>query len=88
MKPPIGKKIVECKLVYERNEGIPGVEDARYKVRLVTKGYSQVQGIDFNDVFSHVVKHNSIRVLLGLIAIHDLELEQLDVKTAFPHGEV
>ena len=75
VKPPSGKKIVGCKWVFKRKEGIPGVEDARYKARLVAKGYSQVHGVDFNDVFSPVVKHSSIRVLLALVAMYDLELE-------------
>ena len=63
------------------------MEKARYKARLVAKCYSQVL-VDFNDIFSRVVKHSSIRVLLALVAMHDLELEQLDVKTAFLHGEL
>lgn len=42
----------------------------------------------FNEVFSPVVKHSSIRVLLAMVALFDLELEQLDVKTAFLHGEL
>ena len=88
VKPPSGKKIVGCKWVFKRKEGIPGVEDARYKARLVAKGYSQVHGVDFHDVFSPIVKHSSIRVLLALVAMYDLELEQLDVKTAFLHGEL
>ncbi|KAG8499388.1 hypothetical protein CXB51_005980 [Gossypium anomalum] len=46
------------------------------------------KGVDFTDVFSPVVKHSSIRALLGIIAMHDLKLEQLDVKTAFLHGEL
>ncbi|KAG8475436.1 hypothetical protein CXB51_032203 [Gossypium anomalum] len=46
------------------------------------------KGVDFTDVFSPVVKHSSIRALLGIVAMHDLELEQLDVKTAFLHGEL
>ncbi|KAG8498730.1 hypothetical protein CXB51_005092 [Gossypium anomalum] len=46
------------------------------------------KGVDFTDVFSPVVKHSSIRDLLGIVAMHDLELEQLDVKTAFLHGEL
>ncbi|KAG8501645.1 hypothetical protein CXB51_004727 [Gossypium anomalum] len=66
----------------------PGVEEPKYKARLVAKGYSQVPGVDFTDVFSPVVKHSSIRALLGIVAMHDLELEQLDVKTAFLHGEL
>ena len=44
--------------------------------------------MDFNEVFSPVVKHTSIRVLLSLVAIKDLKLEQLDVKTAFLHGDL
>ena len=64
------------------------MEQARYKARLVSKGYSQVLGVDFNDIFSPVLKHSSIRVLLALVAMHDLELKQLDVKTTFRHGEL
>ena len=39
-------------------------------------------------MFSPVVKHSSIHAFFGIVAMHDLELEQLDVKTAFPHGEL
>ncbi|KAG8481085.1 hypothetical protein CXB51_025838 [Gossypium anomalum] len=52
------------------------------------KGYSQIPRVDFTDVFSLVVKHSLIRALLGIVAMHDLELEQLDVKTAFLHEEL
>jgi len=38
--------------------------------------------------FSHVVKHTSIWILLAIIVHFDLELEQMDVKTAFLHGEL
>ena len=69
--------------MFKKKEGTPGVEEPRYKARLVIKGYSQIPGVDFTDVFSPVVKHSSIRALLGIVAMHDLELEQLDVKAAF-----
>ncbi|KAG8498693.1 hypothetical protein CXB51_005074 [Gossypium anomalum] len=88
VKLPKGKKTVRCKWVFKKKEGTPGVEEPKYKARLVAKGYSQVPGVDFTDVFSPVVKHSSIRALLGIVAMHDLELEQLDVKTAFLHGEL
>lgn len=85
---PKGQKIVGRKWVFKKKEGTPGVETARYKARLVAKGFSQREGIDFNEVFSPVVKHSSTRVLLAMVALFDLELEQLDVKTTFLHGEL
>jgi hypothetical protein len=53
-----------------------------------SKGYSQRHGIDYDEVFSPVVRHTSIRAVLALVVDQDLELEQLDVKTAFLHGNL
>ena len=64
------------------------MEDARFKERLVAKYFMQKKGIYYNDIFSPVVKHSSIRVLQALVAKFDLELQQLDVKTAFLHGDL
>ena len=82
------QRIVGCKWIFKIKKGSPGVEKTRYKARLVAKAYSQVPGVDFNDIFSPVVKHSSICVLLALVAMHDLEFEKLDVKSAFLHGEL
>jgi len=59
-----------------------------YKVRLVAKGYVQREGIDYNEVFLHVVKHYSIRILLALVTQYDYELNQFDVKTAFLYDDL
>ena len=89
VKLPKNKKPVRCKWIFKRKEGISPSEVARYKARLVAKGYSQILGIDYNDVFSPVIKHSSIRTLLSIVAMHDYELEQLDVKATFLlHGEL
>ena len=60
----------------------------RYKARLVVKGFGQRKGIDFDKIFSHVVKMSSIRAVLGLYASLNLEIEQMDVKTTFFHGDL
>ena len=59
-----------------------------YKARLVVKGFAQKKGIDFDEIFSPIVKMTSIRIILGLVALEDLHLEQLDVKTYFLHGDL
>nr|AAT44257.1 putative polyprotein [Oryza sativa Japonica Group] len=88
VKLPKEKKPIRCKWIFKRKKGMSPSDEARYKARLVAKGYSQIPGIDFNDVFSPVLKHSSIRTLLSIVAVHDYELEQMDVKTAFLHGEL
>ncbi|KAH0685102.1 hypothetical protein KY289_022854 [Solanum tuberosum] len=60
----------------------------RYKARLVVKGFGQRKGIDFDEIFSPVVKMSSIRTVLGLAASLNLEIEQMDVKTTFLHGDL
>ena len=57
-------------------------------MRLVAKGFSQKAGIDFHEIFSPVVKLVFIIILLALVSSYDLELEQLDVKTTFLHGDL
>ena len=61
---------------------------AKYKVRLAVKGFEQKKGINFDEIFSLVVKVTSIRVTLGLVASMNLEPEQMDAKTDFLHGDL
>ena len=60
----------------------------KYKAQLVEKGYSQVSGIDFGDIFSPISKVTYIRLLLSLVVAFDFEVEQMDVKTTFLHVDL
>ena len=55
----------------------------KYKAMLFEKGYSQVEGIDFGEIFSLVSKLNSIKFLLFVATTFDLEIEHMDVKKLF-----
>jgi hypothetical protein len=52
----------------------------RYKARLMARGYSQMKGIDFHEIFSPIVKLVFICIALALVSLLDLELEQLGVR--------
>jgi hypothetical protein len=60
----------------------------KFKSLLVEKGYSKVEGVNFSDSFSPITKLTSIRVIMSLDATFDVEIEQMDVKTMFLHGDL
>ncbi|KAE8673308.1 hypothetical protein F3Y22_tig00111794pilonHSYRG00058 [Hibiscus syriacus] len=84
---PQGMKPIGNKWVFKiKRNGDNQVE--RYRARLVVKGYAQKEGIDFNEIFSPVVRLTIVRVVLAMSATLNLHLEQLDVKTTFLHGNL
>ncbi|KAJ9554358.1 hypothetical protein OSB04_018403 [Centaurea solstitialis] len=60
----------------------------RYKARLVAKGFTQMENIDYKENFSPVSSKDSFRTIMALVAHYDLELHQMDVKTAFLNGNI
>ena len=85
---PKDRNVITCRWLYKVKPGIPGVEKKQHKSRLVARGFTQREGIDYEEVFAPVVKHISIRILTSIVVTKDLELEQMDVKTVFLHGNL
>jgi hypothetical protein len=81
-KIPKGAKTVGCKWVYKTKCDSNGNIE-RFKARLVAKSFTQREVIDYIETFSPVSCKDSLRIIMMLVAHYDLELHQIDVKTAF-----
>ncbi|KAJ9561618.1 hypothetical protein OSB04_006778 [Centaurea solstitialis] len=84
---PKGAKAVGNKWVFKTKLDQNGNVE-RYKARLVAKGFTQNKGVDYKETFSPVSRKESLRIVLALVAHFDLELHQMDVKTAFLNGDL
>lgn len=78
---------VKCKWVFRKKHGVNG-ELLKYKARLVAKGYTQKRGIDYEETFSPVVRYSTLRTLLAVAVEYSMNIEHLDVKTAFLNGDL
>ncbi|RVW64728.1 Retrovirus-related Pol polyprotein from transposon TNT 1-94 [Vitis vinifera] len=79
---PKGYKPIGCKWVFKTKRDNKGNVE-RCKARLVARGYTQREGIDFTETFSPVSTKDYFRLVMALVAHFDLELHQMDVKIAF-----
>lgn len=70
------------KWVYKVKQDVNG-NIARFKARWVVKGYLQQFGVDFDQTYAVVIKPMAFRVLFAIAAYFDLDIDQMDVKTAF-----
>ena len=82
-----GCKRVGCKWVFKTKRDSHGNIE-RYKARLVAKGFTQKDGIDYKETILPISKKDSFRIIMALVAHYDLELHQMDVKTAFLNGDL
>jgi len=74
---PKDSKIIGCRRVFHKKN------NKQYKARFVAKRYAQKEGIDYNKIFSPIINHISIWMLLVIITPFDLKLEQMGVKITF-----
>ena len=79
---PHDKRPIKCRWRYVIKA------DGHFKARLVTKSFTQVQGIDYKETFSPVSRYESIQYILAHAALLDWEIKAMDVKTAFLYGEL
>ena len=82
---PPGSKPIGCKWIFKRKLKADGSVD-KYKARLV--GYRQKEGLDYFDTYSPVSRITSIRMLIAIASLNNMEIHQMDVKTAFLNGEL
>jgi hypothetical protein len=79
---PKAVKTVGCKWVYKMKCDSKGNIE-RFKTRLMAKGFTQREDIDYTKTFSSVSCKNSLKIIMMLVAHYDLELYKMDVKTTF-----
>ena len=79
---PNGVKAIGCKWVFKiKKNSLGNIE--RYKTRLIAKGFTQKEGINYKETCYPVSKKDFFHIIMTLVAHFDLELQQIDVKTTF-----
>ena len=81
-------RTVGAKWVYTRKiDGNTG-KPSKYKARWVAKGYSQIEGVDFDELFAAVAHKDTIRLFLAIVNHYDWEMDQVDIVAAFLNGDL
>ena len=86
-RKPNDHNIVTAKWVFTVKYAPDGSIE-RYKARLVARGFSQVYGLDYTETFAPTLRIDSLRILLVIMALEDMEAEQVDITNAFTESEL
>lgn len=84
---PAGVKAIGVKWIYKTKLNEKGEVD-KFKARLVVKGYAQEYGVDYTEVFAPVARMDTVRLIIAVATQKGWGIYQLDVKSAFLHGEL
>ncbi|GKE69547.1 putative ribonuclease H-like domain-containing protein, partial [Tanacetum coccineum] len=84
---PNGKRAIGTKWVYRNKKDERGIV-IKNKARLVAQGYTQEEGIDYDEFFAPVARIEAIRLFLAYASFKDFMLYQMDVKSAFLYGKI
>ena len=84
---PEGKSVVTSKCIYKIKHVADGSIE-KYKARFVAQGFSQKEGIDYEETFAPVSRYTSIRSVLALDIVMKWKVHQMDIKTTFLNGVV
>ena len=84
---PHGKNLVSCKWLYKTKLNANN-EISKFKARLVARGFSQIEGLDYNETFAPVAKMPTIKIVLALASKMNWPIHQMDVKSAFLNGDL
>ena len=87
MELPDEVRPIDCKWIFKKKTDADGNVTV-HKARLVAKDFRQIQGVDYEETFSHVAMLKSVRIMLAIAAFYDYEIWQMDVKTAFLNGKL
>ena len=84
---PKGKSVVTSRWLYKIKHVADGSVE-KYRARFVARGFTQKEGIDYDETFALVARYTTIRIIISLVAVFGWKLHQMDIKTAFLNGKI